>query len=397
MEHDEGNSPSFSGHNLALLLETVPAAMGLIRGEQLVLANAAFANAFGYRSFAELAQAGGLAAIIPEGLAQAETVMSTGRAGRTHLRTSALTRGARAIKVNFELVPLKTESEGETPLTVLRLVDQISAQAPQTAELAPNPASCADGPTLTALAGAMQNDPSAEQQLSFLAKVSHEVRTPLNSILGFTELMMGEKLGPIGNDRYKGYIDDIRQSGLYALSLLNDLLDLSKIEAGKFELDFAAVNVAESVDECVRLLQPLAKRERILLRVSFVPNLPMVLADPRRLKQILLNLISNAIKFTGDGGQVIISAKQFDNGELQLRVRDNGVGMTADELALAMQPFQQLDTAPRKQSGTGLGLPLTKALIEASRARFVLSSEPGIGTSADVLFRPDRLVVPTHG
>ena len=137
-------------------------------------------------------------------------------------------------------------------------------------------------------------------------------------------------------------------------------------------------------------LQPLAKRARIVLRTSLAPDLPTVVADPRRLKQILLNLLTNAIKFTKEGGQVIVSGTMID-GELRLRVRDNGVGMTKDEIAFAMQPFHQLDTAPRKQTGTGLGLPVTKALVDANRARLVLTSEPGIGTSADVIFPAERL------
>jgi signal transduction histidine kinase len=216
------------------------------------------------------------------------------------------------------------------------------------------------------------------------------VRTPLNSILGFTELMLQERFGPIGSARYRGYIEDIHQSGLYALSLLNDLLDISKIEAGKFELDFTAVDIAELVEDCAGSMQPLAKGARILLRTSLASDLPMVVADPRRLKQILLNLLTNALKFTREGGQVIVSGTMVD-GELRLRVHDNGVGMTRDEIAYAMQPFNQLDTAPRQQAGTGLGLPVTKALVDANRARLVVTSEPGLGTSADVVFPPERL------
>jgi signal transduction histidine kinase len=135
----------------------------------------------------------------------------------------------------------------------------------------------------------------------------------------------------------------------------------------------------------------MATRERILLRVSLAPDLPAVIADPRRLKQILLNLLSNAIKFTREGGQVILSASTTPAGAVRIRVRDTGVGMTADEIQLAMQPFQQLDTTPRKQNGTGLGLPLTKALVEANRARFLLTSEAGVGTSADVVFPKERV------
>jgi len=231
---------------------------------------------------------------------------------------------------------------------------------------------------------------AATGRVDFLAKVSHEVRTPLNSIIGFTELMLQERFGAIANQRYKGYIDDIHQSGLYALSLLNDLLDISKIEAGKFDLNFTAVDVPDIVEDCAGSLQPLAKRARIVLRTSLAQDLPSVVADPRRLKQILLNLLTNAIKFTKEGGQVIVSGSLVD-GELRLRVRDNGVGMTKDEIAFAMQPFHQLDTAPRKQTGTGLGLPVTKALVDANRARLVLTSEPGVGTSADVIFPAERL------
>jgi signal transduction histidine kinase len=231
---------------------------------------------------------------------------------------------------------------------------------------------------------------AAAHRLDFLAKVSHEVRTPLNSVIGFAELMLQERFGPIGSARYKGYAEDIHQSGLYALSLLNDLLDISKIEAGKFELDFTAVDVGEVVEACVASLQPLAKRTRVVLRTSLAPKLPLVVADPRRLRQILLNLLTNAIKFTKEGGQVIVSGTLVD-GELRVRVRDSGVGMSKNDIAYAMQPFNQLDTAPRRQSGTGLGLPLTKALTDANRARLVLTSDPGVGTSADVIFPAERL------
>jgi signal transduction histidine kinase len=230
----------------------------------------------------------------------------------------------------------------------------------------------------------------AAGQLDFLAKVSHEVRTPLNSIIGFAELMLHERFGPIGNTRYKGYAEDIHQSGLYALSLLNDLLDISKIEAGKFELDFTSVDVAEVVESCVDSLQPLAKRTRIVLRTSFADDLPLVLADPRRLRQILLNLLTNAIKFTREGGQVIVSGTMVGR-ELRLRVHDSGVGMSEDDITYAMQPFHQLDTSPRHQSGTGLGLPLTKALTDAIRARLEIKSEPGVGTSADIIFPKERI------
>jgi signal transduction histidine kinase len=362
-------------HSLKLLLEAVPAAIGILVRGGLVHVNNAFAYAFGYRSASELLEAGGLDAVLADGAA----LIHQNGAERS-APIDALTRSRRKLKVAFASTPLDAEGN----IKLLRLIDQTSLDE----ETLPSPSSAEPTPapedTLKLEADA------ATGRVDFLAKVSHEVRTPLNSIIGFTELMLQERFGAIANQRYKGYIEDIHQSGLYALSLLNDLLDISKIDAGKFDLNFTAVDVPEIVEDCAGSLQPLAKRARIVLRTSLAPDLPTVVADPRRLKQILLNLLTNAIKFTKEGGQVIVSGSLVD-GELRLRVRDNGVGMTKDEIAFAMQPFHQLDTAPRKQTGTGLGLPVTKALVDANRARLVLSSEPGVGTSADVIFPAERL------
>ena len=370
--------------NISLLLEAMPAAIGILGGSELVHANSAFAYAFGYRSFAELREAGGLDAIVPGGPALLALAAEAGRS----VPVDALTRGRRRFKASFDMSRL----DGDGELKLIRLIDPAGLDAETPASPQP-PAEVPAAADSVAEAQSPSWDPAhAARRLDFLAKVSHEVRTPLNSILGFTELMLEERFGVIGNPRYKGYIEDIHQSGLYALSLLNDLLDISKIEAGKFELDFTAVDALELVEECVNSLQPIAKRERILLRTSLPSNLPCVLADRRRLKQILLNLLSNAIKFTKQGGQVIVGAKLVEGGELRLRVHDNGVGMTSDEIGSAMQPFHQLDTSPRNQTGTGLGLPLTKALVDAHRAKLVITSARGAGTSADVLFPRDRLV-----
>ena len=368
---------ALSRASIEALLEAMPAAIGIFTHGDLVHANAAFAYAFGYRSFDELAAAGGLEAIVPGGMPLLNAGAHLSR-DRT-VRADALTRGRRRLKISFEVRSLSGELE------LLHLRD---AGTPEPDTCTKTDAQPSDGPEAETAAA------SVARRLDFLAKVSHEVRTPLNSILGFTELMLEERLGAIGNARYKSYVEDIHQSGLYALSLLDDLLDISKIDAGKFDLDFTTVDLPELVEDCVNSLQPLAKRERILLRTSLAPNLPAVIADRRRLKQILLNLLSNAIKFTNAGGQVIVSARLIDGGDLRLRVHDNGVGMTRDEIAFAMQPFRQLDTAPRKQTGTGLGLPVTKALVEANRARLLMASERGAGTSADVIFPKDRLAAP---
>ena len=372
---------SLSRASIEALLEAMPAAIGILAHGDLVHANAAFAYAFGYRSFDELASAGGLEAIVPGGVALLNASAQNG--WERTVAVEALTRGRRRLKISFDVKSLAGELE------LLRLVDGAMLDTgTQAADAEPQAVAEAEEDKEESDAAAVA------RRLDFLAKVSHEVRTPLNSILGFTELMLEERLGAIGNPRYKGYVEDIHQSGLYALSLLNDLLDISKIDAGKFDLDFTAVDLPELVEACVNSLQPLAKRERILLRTSLSPNLPAVIADRRRLKQILLNLLSNAIKFTNAGGQVIVSARLIDGGDLRLRVHDGGVGMTEDEIAAAMQPFHQLDTAPRKQTGTGLGLPVTKALVEANRARLLIASERGAGTSADVIFANDRLAAP---
>ncbi|MGA7372542.1 MAG: ATP-binding protein [Methyloceanibacter sp.] len=369
---------ALSRASIEALLEAMPVAIGILAHGDLVHANAAFAYAFGYRSFDELAIAGGLAAIVPGGAALLNEGAETSR--ERSVAVEVLTRGRRRLKISFEVRSLAGELE------LIRLMDGAIAE--------PEVSAATEAPLAVDPEAADPGAAAAMRRLDFLAKVSHEVRTPLNSILGFTELMLEERLGAIGNARYKGYVEDIHQSGLYALSLLNDLLDISKIDAGKFDLDFNVVDVPELVEACVNSLQPLAKRERILLRTSLAPNLPAVIADRRRLKQILLNLLSNAIKFTNAGGQVIVSARLIDGEDLRLRVHDSGVGMTKDEVAAAMQPFHQLDTAPRKQTGTGLGLPVTKALVESNRARLLITSERGAGTSADVIFAKDRLMAP---
>jgi PAS domain S-box-containing protein len=227
----------------------------------------------------------------------------------------------------------------------------------------------------------------------FLAKISHEIRTPLNSIIGFSEVMIEERFGPIGNERYRDYLKDIRNSGSHVVSLLNDLLDLSKIEAGKLDLTFASLNLNEVVQGCVTLMQPQANRERIIIRSSLSPGLRPVVADARSVRQIVINLLSNSIKFTGAGGQVIVSTAQSGNGEVVLRVRDTGIGMDDKELAVALEPFRQLATSARWGSaGTGLGLPLTKALTEANRASFTITSKVNDGTLVEVAFPATRVL-----
>jgi PAS domain S-box-containing protein len=237
-----------------------------------------------------------------------------------------------------------------------------------------------------------QAEKASSAKSDFLAKISHEIRTPLNAIIGFAEVMIQERFGSIGNERYQQYLKDIHSSGDHLLSLLNDLLDLSKIEAGKLDLKFARVDLNDLAQESVALMQPQANRERIIIRTSLGPTLPTVTADARSVRQILLNLLSNSIKFTGVGGQVIVSTAVSDDGDVILRVRDTGVGMSEQDIAVALEPFRQLATSARFGSGgTGLGLPLTKALAEANRASFKIKSAVNTGTLVEVAFPSPRM------
>jgi PAS domain S-box-containing protein len=232
---------------------------------------------------------------------------------------------------------------------------------------------------------------ASAQKSDLLAKISHEIRTPLNAIIGFAEVMLEERFGPIGNERYKDYLRDVHGSGAHVISLVNDLLDLAKIEAGRMDLSFTSVSLNDLVSSCVTLLQPQAGRDRIVMRTSFAPKLPPVVADERSIRQIVLNLVSNAIKFTDAGGQVIVSTALTDRGEVAFRVRDTGIGMTEKEIEAALEPFRQLATS-RKRGGTGLGLPLTKALVEANRGALQISSNTNEGTLVEVLFPPTRVL-----
>jgi PAS domain S-box-containing protein len=238
-----------------------------------------------------------------------------------------------------------------------------------------------------------QAERASSAKSDFLAKISHEIRTPLNAIIGFSEVMMDESFGPIGTERYREYLRDIHASGGHLISLINDLLDLSKIEAGKLDLTFTSVNLNELVRQCVAMMQPQANQQRIIIRTSLSPTLPPVVVDARSIRQIVLNLLSNSIKFTTAGGQVIVSTALTERGEAVLRVRDTGIGMSEKEIETALEPFRQLATSTRWGSGgTGLGLPLTKALAEANRATFSIKSAVNAGTLVEITFPSTRVL-----
>ncbi len=234
---------------------------------------------------------------------------------------------------------------------------------------------------------------ASEEKSEFLAKVSHEIRTPLNAIIGFSDLMIEQRFGVIENKRYREYLQDINRSGKHVLELVNDLLDLSKIESGKLDLEFAAVDLNAIATECVALMQPNANANRIIIRTSLSRSVPKVVADERSIKQIIINLLSNAIKYSPASSQVIVSTVYEDSGEVALRIRDAGSGMNDEEIVEALKPYSRLrGSHVTNEVGTGLGLSLTKALVEANRAVFGLESEPDVGTIAHVLFPVQRVL-----
>ena len=216
----------------------------------------------------------------------------------------------------------------------------------------------------------------------FLANMSHELRTPLNAINGFSEIMLAEMYGPLGDRRYVDYSKDILSSGQHLLALINDILDMSKIEAGKMSLRFEPISLEEVAEDAVRLVRTRAESAGLALSVA-LSELPDVQADYRAVKQVLLNLLSNAIKFTPRGGRIVIAGEQLEEGRVKVSVRDTGVGIAPEDLARLARPFEQIESQLSKtQQGTGLGLALTKSLVELHGGALELTSAPGQGTTA---------------
>ena len=246
------------------------------------------------------------------------------------------------------------------------------------------------------LAMARDHANAANQAKSaFLANMSHELRTPLNAIIGFSEIMAKETIGPVGNPQYLEYAKDVNDSGQHLLALINDLLDLSKIESGAETVqddELLPTDVARSV---IAMVQPEVARKDLRLRLDAPNGLPALRADPRKLKQVVLNLVSNAVKFTGSGGTVTVKLWcRPDSGHV-LQIADTGIGIAAEDIPVALSQFGQVDDAlTRDYEGSGLGLPLSKALVELHGGCLDLQSEPGVGTTVTVRFPATRVVLP---
>jgi len=230
----------------------------------------------------------------------------------------------------------------------------------------------------------------------FLATMSHELRTPLNAIIGFSEMMMRQVLGPLGNEQYGTYIADIHESGTHLLQIINDILDLSKAEAGKLELHEELFDLRDTIRSVRQLIGTRIREGGLTDSVEIAADLPLLRADERKTKQLLLNLVTNAVKFTPPGGHVGILARFEPDSGLTLSVHDTGIGIAPEDLDRVLEPFEQVDSSfSRLNPGTGLGLPLVKAIAELHGGRLELNSELGAGTRVNVAFPAWRTVAET--
>ena len=227
----------------------------------------------------------------------------------------------------------------------------------------------------------------------FLAQMSHELRTPLNAILGFSEVMKTEVFGPHQVPAYKGYSNDIHNSGQHLLNLINEILDLSRIEAGRYELNEEPVSLVNVVEDCHHLLTLRAKNRGITIHEVFEPELPRLWADERALRQVFLNLLSNAIKFTPSGGEVWLKVGWTASGGQYMSVKDTGPGIPEEEIPVVLAKFGQGSNAIKSaEQGTGLGLPIAKNLVELHGGTFTLKSKVRIGTELIATFPPERVM-----
>jgi signal transduction histidine kinase len=226
---------------------------------------------------------------------------------------------------------------------------------------------------------------ASRAKTEFLANMSHELRTPLNAVIGFSEMIAGDLLGPDAAETYRQYAGDINTSGRHLLGLVNQVLDLSNIVSGRFELEEATVDLGELLRECDDLMAPRLAKKRLTLRTALPASLPSVTADAARLKQALLNLLCNAIKFSREGDTVELRVKTTGDGDLAVTVRDRGIGMPSEHIPIALEPFRQIDSDPtHAHNGTGIGLPLAKMLVEKHGGALTLTSAPGERTTVNI-------------
>ncbi len=227
----------------------------------------------------------------------------------------------------------------------------------------------------------------------FLASMSHELRTPLNAILGFSEVMSSEVLGPLPNPTYKEYAGDIHRSGQHLLNLINEILDLSRIEAGRYELSEESLSLLEVAEDCIGMVQLRARAKNITIHQQFEPHLPQVWADEKSIRQVLLNLLSNAVKFTTQGGEVVVKVGWTAGGGQYVAIKDNGPGIAEEEIPIVLSAFGQGSIAIKSaEQGTGLGLPIVQAILAKHDGQFILKSRLREGTEAIAILPKTRVL-----
>ena len=358
-------------------LDRIPVGILVYRYDGLLYANRYFFDLSGYSDVAAIESAGGLNRLFAE--PDGSTIFADS-AGAQAL--AIITQSGERLPVEGRMVTVPWHA---APAIALILDKNRSYAA--TAERA------ADAADERPAAAAREAERAAAAKAEFVAKISHNIRNPLNAIAGFAEAMMSERFGPIGNERYREYIKDLHAASAHLSSMVDDMFDLSKLESGRIDLAFANVNLNEIIQQCVGMMQPQANRARIIIRIALTSGLPLVKADERALRQIVLNLLSNSIKLTGPGGQIIVSTVFSDAREAIVRVRDTGAGMSEKPIAAALEPFADIAAWARSGSGgTEFGLPLTKALAEANHAQFRIKSAPEAGTLVEIVFPPNRTV-----
>jgi len=230
-----------------------------------------------------------------------------------------------------------------------------------------------------------QAEASNRAKTEFVTNMSHELRTPLTAIIGFSEIIANESFGPVGQPRYREFADDILHSGRHLLEVINDMLDIAKLQSGMTELRLQRVPSHGIVESAVRIVRKRAEEAGVALELAIPPDMPIIEVDHLRMRQVLLNLLSNAIKFTPDGGKVSVIAERHD-AALAITVRDTGIGMAPEDIPRALQPFVQVDNSlARRHGGTGLGLPLAKLFVDLHGGQFTIRSALGKGTSVTIV------------
>lgn len=346
------------------LLESAPDAMVIVdAGGHIVLVNSQAVQLFGWSRGELLGQP--IETLVPMRYRGSHTAQRQGYASQRKVRQMGagldllgLRKDGSEFPIEVSLGPIETE-EGPLVLSAIR-----------------------DASDRKRIEQTLQE--ASRLKSEFLAGMSHELRTPLNGILGFSELLVDQRLGPL-NDKQREYIGDIHQCGKHLLQLINDVLDLSKVEAGKMEVYAEAFALQDAVASVCSLVSPMARTKRIRLATQIPDGLGEVLLDAQKVKQILFNLLSNAIKFTNEGGQVLVSLEADADMGVILKVRDDGVGIAAAEMHRVFEVFHQLDgRASRRHEGTGLGLALTRKLVDLQGGRITVQSTPGVGSTFEV-------------